>query len=240
MYLTLINLNNIKPDKKIYHFYFVLLNSVQYFCMQLKDTTMSIAERKHKEKQDMSKLILDAARNIFLKKGYERTSIRNIATEINYSPGSIYFYYKDKSEIFHALHEEGFQLLMSKLQVLSKVADPFERLKALGLIFIEFAQQHKDYYNLMFIVDEQVKLSEGGFKISKEAISYLESVIKECQDKGRFAGMDHEYLTFMVLSGVHGICALFCKDRTRSFVNKTNEELMLHGYECFVSLLERA
>lgn len=165
--------------------------------------------------------------------------MRNIATEINYSVGSLYFYFKDKSEIFHELHEEGFRLLMGRLKVLSKVTDPFERLKAIGLIFIEFAQEHSDYYNLMFIVEEKVQPAKGGFQIAQDAISFLEQVLQECQSKGRFKGMNSEYLTFMVLSAVHGICALFCKDRTSSFVNKTNEELMLHGYECFVSLLER-
>jgi len=201
---------------------------------------MSIAERKQKEKQEMSKLILDAARKNFLEKGYEYTSMRNIATEINYSVGSLYFYFKDKSEIFHELHEEGFRLLMTRLKVLTKVADPFERLKAVGRIFIEFAQDHSDYYNLMFIVEEKVQPDNRGFKIAQDAISFLKVVLEECQQAGRFKGMNSEYLTFMVLSAVHGICALFCKDRTSSFVNRTNEELMSNGYECFVSLLERA
>lgn len=202
---------------------------------------MGIAERKQEEKQEMHKLILNGARKIFLEKGYEQTSMRNIANEINYSPGSIYFYFKDKSEIFHELHREGFQLLLAQLKVLDKVAAPFERLKAMGRVFIEFAQDNKDYYNLMFIVDEPAKTPEtGGFKIAQEAINQLYSVVKECQQLGKFKGLDTEYFTFMMLSTLHGICALFCKDRTTSFVNKTNEELMHHGYECFVALLEKS
>lgn len=202
---------------------------------------MGIAERKQEEKQEMYKRILDGARKIFLEKGYEQTSMRTIANEINYSPGSIYFYFKDKSEIFHELHREGFQLLLSQLKVLDKVADPFERLKAMGRVFIEFAQNNKDYYNLMFIVDEPAKTPEtGGFKIAQEAINQLYSVVKECQQKGKFKDMDTEYFTFMILSTLHGICALFCKDRTTSFVNNTSEELMHHGYECFVALLEKS
>jgi AcrR family transcriptional regulator len=201
---------------------------------------MGIAERKQEEKQEMTKRILNGARKIFLEKGYEQTSMRNIANEINYSPGSIYFYFKDKSEIFHELHKEGFHLLLSQMKVLDKVADPFERLKAMGRVFIEFAQENKDYYNLMFIVDEPAKTSEtGGFKIAQEAISQVSSVVKECQQKGKFKDMDTEYFTFMILSTLHGICALFCKDRATSFVNKTNEELMANGYECFVALLEK-
>lgn len=202
---------------------------------------MGIAERKQEEKQEMYKRILNGARKVFLEKGYEQTSMRNIANEINYSPGSLYFYFKDKSEIFHELHREGFQLLLNQLKVLDKVADPFERLKANGRVFIQFAKENKDYYNLMFIVDEPTKIPEtGGFKIAQEAINQLSSVVKECQQKGMFKGMDTEYFTFMMLSLLHGICALFCKDRTTSFVNKTNEDLMENGYECFVALLEKS
>lgn len=202
---------------------------------------MSIAERKLEEKQEMHKRILNGARKIFLEKGYEQASMRSIAQEIRYSPGSLYFYFKDKSEIFHELHKEGFRLLLNQLKVLDKVADPFERLKASGRVFIQFAQENKDYYNLMFIVDEPVKdaLSEG-FQIAEEAISYMQEMVKECQQKGKFKDMDTEYFTFLIISVVHGICALFCKHRNSSFVGKTNEELMQNGYESFVALLEKS
>ena len=202
---------------------------------------MSIAERKQEEKQEMHKRILNGARKIFLEKGYEKTSMRNIASEINYSPGSLYFYFKDKTEIFQELQKEGFTLLLNQLKVLNSVADPFERLKASGRVFIQFAQENKDYYNLMFMVEETVKEpSENRFKIAQEAINHMCAMIGDCQQQGRFKGMDNEYFTFMVLSAMHGICALFCKDRTTSFMNKTNEELMENGYECFVALLEKS
>jgi AcrR family transcriptional regulator len=193
------------------------------------------------EKQEMHKRILNGARKIFLEKGYEQASMRSIAQEIRYSPGSLYFYFKDKGEIFHELHKEGFRLLLNQLKVLDKVADPFERLKASGRVFIQFAQDNKDYYNLMFIVDEPIKdsLSEG-FQIAEEAISYMQEMVKECQQKGRFKDMDTEYFTFLIISVVHGICALFCKHRNSSFVGKTNEELMQNGYESFVALLEKS
>ncbi|OKS86104.1 TetR/AcrR family transcriptional regulator [Mucilaginibacter polytrichastri] len=201
---------------------------------------MGIAERKLEDKQEMHAKILNGARKVFLAKGYDQTSMRNIASEINYSPGSIYFYFKDKSEIFHELHKEGFQLLLSQLKVLEKVGDPFEQLKASGRVFIQFAQENKDYYNLMFIVDDSVKDSASeGFKIAEEAIRYMHGMVTECQLKGKFKNMDTEYFTFMIISVLHGICALFCKHRNTSFVGKTDEELMHNGYESFVGLLEK-
>lgn len=202
--------------------------------------TMGIAERKLEEKQNMRKRILDAARKIFLAKGYEQTSIRNIAAEINYSPGSIYFHFKDKSEIFRELHDEGFRLFVSQLKVLMSVADPFERLKATGRVYIKFAQENKDYYNLMFMVEEKTKdNNEGGLQIAQEAIDHLHAVVSDCQRQGKFKDVNTDHFTFMIISAMHGICALFCKDRMSNFMNYTNEELIEHGYESFVTLLEK-
>ena len=201
---------------------------------------MGITERKQKEKQEMRQRILNGARKVFLQNGYEQTSMRNIASEISYSAGVIYFHFKDKGEIFHELHKEGFSLLLKQLHVLDSVIDPFERLKAAGRVFIQFAQQNKDYYNLMFLVEEPLgNTDDGGFQISQAAINHLLNLIKECQANGRFAGMDADYFSFMFLSAIHGICALFCKDRTTNFTNRTNEELMDNGYACLVSLLEK-
>ncbi|SER49327.1 TetR/AcrR family transcriptional regulator [Pedobacter rhizosphaerae] len=201
---------------------------------------MGITERKQKEKQEMRQRILNGARKVFLQNGYEQTSMRNIASEISYSAGVIYFHFKDKSEIFHELHKEGFSLLLKQLRVLDVLPDPFERLKAGGRVFIQFAQENKDYYNLMFLVEEPIKNpDQSGFQIAVEAINHLHSMVKECQELGRFKEMDSEYFSFMILSAIHGICALFCKDRTASFHSKTNDELMEHGYACFVRLLEK-
>ncbi|MFD0999399.1 TetR/AcrR family transcriptional regulator [Ohtaekwangia kribbensis] len=201
---------------------------------------MTIAERKNKEKEEMSKRILDGARRVFLKNGYERTSMRNIAEEINYSPGTLYFYFKDKGEIFNKLHEEGFRLLLAKCKVLDNVADPFERLKAVGKTFIQFATENKDYYNLMFLVDEADDYKKGGLNVATDAINHLAATIKACQEKGHFKDMKTDYLTFMILSSIHGICALFCKDRTQNFKDHTTDDLIKNGYECFTMMLERA
>lgn len=186
----------------------------------------------------MHKRILDSARRIFLEKGYEQTSIRNIASAISYSPGSIYFYFKDKSEIFHELHKEGFRLLLSQMKALDVIGDPYERYKAMGLVFIRFAQNHTDYYNLMFLVSETGKAEGEGFQIAQGAIEHLSSVIQQCQEQGRFQGLDNKYLTLMTLSMVHGICSLYCKDRMSGFFEKSSEQLMLHGYETFLAVID--
>jgi AcrR family transcriptional regulator len=69
---------------------------------------MGISERKEREKQEMREKILLVATEMFIEEGYDKTSIRKIADKIEYSPATIYLYFKDKDEIFHAIHDKGF------------------------------------------------------------------------------------------------------------------------------------
>jgi len=121
---------------------------------------MTIATRKQREKEEMRQLILEAAKKIFLEKGYEQASIRNIAEVIEYSPGTIYLYFKEKDEIFHELHEQGFRKLVEYMAPLQFVADPFERLKAMGKVYMDFAIKNKDFYDLMFIMQAPMNFEE--------------------------------------------------------------------------------
>ena len=203
---------------------------------------MTIVNRKQRERDEMRILILDAARSIFLEKGYESTSIRNIAEKIEYSPGTIYLYFKEKDEIFHALHEEGFRRMLEKMQPLQHVAEPFERLKALGKVYIEFAQENKDFYDLMFIIQAPMNMEEvEKWKMGENTLNFLKRVIKECKATGRFKGKDVNFLSFTIWSAVHGMCALLIRDRCHAYHEENLEpsELMENGYKYFVNMLER-
>jgi AcrR family transcriptional regulator len=202
---------------------------------------MTIADRKLREKEEMRSLILDAARRVFLEKGYAEASMRNIAEEMEYSPGTIYLYFKDKDEVFHTLHEEGFRRMLEKMQPLEHVPDPFERLKAMGRVYLEFARNNKDYYDLMFIVQSPIKHEEVTEKwhMGQRTLEYLKNVLRDCQAKGHFKDQDVEYLSFAIWSTVHGMSALYCRDRCKAYPNIEPIDLMNHGIEVFNEMLAK-
>ena len=111
---------------------------------------MTIAKRKERQKEELRGKILEAAKALFIERGFEDTSIRTIAEKIEYSPTTIYLYFKDKDDIFYALHQEGFLLLNQYLRALQNVPDPFERLKAICKAYI-ICPQNREFYDLMFI-----------------------------------------------------------------------------------------
>lgn len=201
---------------------------------------MTIANRKQREKEEMRQLILSAARSLFLEKGYYDTSIRNIAEKIEYSPGTIYLYFKEKDEIFHSLHEEGFRKLTAVMLPLQDVEDPFERLKALGKVYMDFAMNNKDFYDLMFIMQAPMNLEEEDcWEEGDKALDFLKIVIRECQEKGRFQGQDIEYLSFFIWSSMHGMCALYCRDRCNAYKHHNHLNLLNNGYKIFAQMLDK-
>ena len=204
---------------------------------------MGIAERKERDKEELRERILIAAKALFLEKGVEKTSIRNIADLIEYSPGSIYHYFKDKNEIFHALHQGGFQQLMSRMEVLATVQNPMERLKAMGRIYVQFGVENPDMYDLMFIKEAPMAhVSSSNDEEWKEGFgtfNFLRATIKECIQVGHFQNHDEEALSFLVWSTVHGMVSLHIRRRCEVVLAQRQSTIVKDGLNEFFSILDR-
>jgi AcrR family transcriptional regulator len=188
----------------------------------------------------MQRLILDTAREIFLEKGYYQTSIRNIADKIEYSPGTIYLYFKEKDEIFLSLHNEAFAKLFNLFEPLTKTKDPYKRLKEMGKLYMHFAINNKDLYDLMFIISAPMNMLHDAcdWQMGHRVFDTLVGTLSECQEKGRFKGKDLQTLAFMIWSGLHGMCALYCRDRMGVIHDADPNDLMMKGYQYFEDMLE--
>lgn len=201
---------------------------------------MTVATRKQREKEEMRQLILEAAKAIFLEKGYELTSIRTIAERIEYSPGTIYLYFKEKDDIFHALHEEGFKRLISQMSPLQFVQDPYERLKAMGRIYMDFAKNNRDFYDLMFIMQAPMNMElKDKWEMGDRTLDHLKAVIKACQETGRFKDKNVDYMAFYIWSTMHGMCALYCRDRCNAFDDVESTVLLENGFNIFIEMLDK-
>ena len=75
---------------------------------------MKTTIKREAERIEVRRMILDAARRLFIEGGYANVPIRQIAAAVDYSPAALYRYFKTKDEIIAALKEEGFRLLMSR------------------------------------------------------------------------------------------------------------------------------
>jgi AcrR family transcriptional regulator len=202
---------------------------------------MGIKERKERERELIKEQILDAARELFFANGYEATSIRSIAEKIEYSPGTIYLYFKDKDSIFHDLQREGFNLLNQQMQVLLAVSDPFERLKAMGRVYMQFAKEYTDYYDLMFVIRAPMKALEDDEEWQEGNTSYhfLNHVVKDCQNNGYFKDSDTETFSYYVWATMHGIITLGKHGRNKVVCEASRNFIEEHAFQEFVKMLEK-
>ncbi|HZZ10114.1 MAG TPA: TetR/AcrR family transcriptional regulator [Paraburkholderia sp.] len=114
---------------------------------------MGIAERKSRQKQALRERILEASRRIVVRDGFAALSMRKIADAIEYSPAALYLHFESRDEIARALCAEGYAQLLETFVPLVQIADPAERLKALGRAYVAFGVAHPETYRLIFMED---------------------------------------------------------------------------------------
>ncbi len=203
---------------------------------------MGISDRKEREKEELKATILKAAHDLFLEKGVDKTSIRNIADKIEYSPGIIYHYFKDKSEIFHALHQQGFSMMNDRMVPLFSVSDPMERLKAMGRNYVDFALQNPGMYDLMFIkVTPMDHIQDEGIEKWKEGsqtFNGLRTTIADCIKAGYFKDQEVEPLAYMVWSTVHGLASLKIRNRCEVVNPDYQNTIVEQGLECMYDMID--
>lgn len=192
---------------------------------------MGIAARKEREKREMREKIIRAATRIFLEKGFEKASIRNIAAAIEYSPATIYLYFHDKNEIFFAIQQKGFAIFTQMLkQKEESYENPFERLKGLGSAYATFAQENAELYDLMFIMraPTQVRASMAGSDIGNESYAVLRRTVEACLHHGYITApmesLDH--MTMGIWAMVHGAVSLCIRDRMKDQSDTGNWDLI--------------
>jgi AcrR family transcriptional regulator len=177
---------------------------------------MGIKERKERARQEMKELILEKAKGLFLKEGFKNVSIRRIAELIEYSPATIYLYFKDKNEILLALQNAGFEDLLQRQKSIVTISDPVDKLRRHADAYISFALENPEYYDLMFIMKGPAeKIAElKKWDVGLQSYQILKDNVKECLEAGKLKASDLESATFGMWALVHGIASLIIRQRS--------------------------
>ena len=172
---------------------------------------MAISDRKERERQEMRTLIISAALKMFVEEGYEKTSIRKIADKIEYSPATLYLYYKDKDELLYEVQRVAFRQLYEVFVTEATAEHPMERLEQLAKQYIKFAAEHPDLYDLMFILRSPMNAVEDEEKEWENGLScftYMQSCVNECIEQGLIRFTNPGVAGLTLWSVVHGVVSL--------------------------------
>lgn len=201
---------------------------------------MGITQRKEREKEEMRQLILDAALRLFRQRGYEGVSIRNIAEAIEYSPATLYLYYKDKSEIFFALQYEAAAVKRDHLMPAASIENPWERLIEFGRRYLDFGMKHPDLYDLLFITRAPMEFVENQqcWSLGMAVHSFFTETVQACVDQRYFKSTDAETIAYTLWCHAHGLVSLFVRERMRMYPEEKRAELAQKSFAMIVRMAE--
>lgn len=183
--------------------------------------------------------ILEAAKDLFAEDGFQNVSIRKIAEKIEYSPATIYLYFKDKDAILFDLHNEGFRKLFTRQRDRARIKDPVQRLKSLLEGYLEFALAEPEYYDLMFMLftplPKIIKTAE--WRYGRRAFRMLMKTVAECQALGLFRETRTEAASLGLWGSVHGLASLLIRQRASMLPETEQANLAREALSMFNSNL---
>ena len=136
-------------------------------------------------------LLIEAAKKEFLEKGYNKASLRNICAQAGVTTGALYFFFKNKEELFAEIVDgplKGLKMLLARH--FQEDREAMDRMESLGEIdpdhsdesdmFIEYIYSYRDSFILLLnaaentvyanCVDEFVEMLERSIPMMMSGI----------------------------------------------------------------------
>jgi AcrR family transcriptional regulator len=178
--------------------------------------------RRARQKTPLRQQILDAARDLLVRDGYEKLSMRKVAQRIGYSPTAIYLHFRGKQELVSSLCDESFARLIGELETLpDEYPDPVVRLRQGMERYIAFGLMHPDHYLPTFVLPLPVQPdAKRRAEIAAEtsngmrAFAFLRQCIADGVKARQLRAVDPDTAARAVWAGIHGITSLLIVNET--------------------------
>lgn len=170
--------------------------------------------RKTKEEAEKTRAtILESALKVFLKNGYSKTSLSDIAENAGYTRGAVYWHFKDKSEILKKIiskfHDRFYakqnHIMESSLDSMSKIYEMID----INLPLLYNNKEFRDFIELTWFkteIDQHQGLLQGKIAITKTFNDTITTLFKEASYEGALKnGLDPEIAALSVTSIINGI-----------------------------------
>jgi AcrR family transcriptional regulator len=181
---------------------------------------VGVAERREREREQLRAQIIDAARDLLLEGGLAALSMRAIAERIEYSPATLYIYFRDKDELIREVVQTGFERLSAvvaaELARVGETAGPAAQYEGLGRAYARFALANPSYFRVMFELPSTAELQcceptaagEQGFE---QAVALVQRAV----DAGEFGALDARRTALLGWAMIHGLTTLYLSGHLR-------------------------
>lgn len=147
--------------------------------------------------------ILDEAARLFRTRGFEGTSVREIATAVGMLPGSLYCHFETKEALLVAVYVKGVQQIIEAVQsAVAGLTDPWERLEAACVAHLEAILRDDDYAQVV------VRVRPADVPVAHESLIELRNSYEDLftgliKDLPLARGTDRRVLRLMLVGAMN-------------------------------------
>ena len=105
--------------------------------------------------------IMLAALSLFGQKGFDRTTVDEIASQANVGKGTVYLYFDNKDQIILAILEGGLTKLYNLFTEISEIPDYLQQIRAIIFNHLHFVEEHKEFYRLFIKEGYNLRFLKG-------------------------------------------------------------------------------
>ncbi len=180
---------------------------------------MEAKARRQRYRQEIRSEILNAAREIFVRDGFEGFSMRTLARSVGCSLGAIYLLLHEQGRTFR---RSGGGKLRPLVQTHSGVLlkernkDPVRQLKRGLRLYVEWGLKHPSEYQIAFVVRNPAKKPYR----THRAFAAARALVKLCLGKSKAAQDELELRTQALWAATHGITSLLTQRASFPWVSK--------------------
>jgi AcrR family transcriptional regulator len=194
------------------------------------------ADKREQLREERRRQILEAAMNVFSKKGFHAANVSDVAAEAGVSQGTIYWYFDSKDELLKAALLHFFldfgQLTLDALDHCQNAA---EKLQALGQSMELFAKDAEGFFTLFLSYwSSSSQREEAGLWWIDLLVEYkdiLVGIIEEGVNSGEFRPVDAESLVWALMAAYDGLAAylVLMPEMDLQRVNQAFIDTLLNG-----------
>jgi AcrR family transcriptional regulator len=170
--------------------------------------TLTPAQRRERNREEVSRLILEAAREVMREDGVGALNLNEVARRVNMKTPSLYEYFPGKMAVYDALYLKGVQLYKESIEKIAanKELAFWDRLEAAITNHMNFAYENPDLFHLVFERPvPQFSPSEKSMAESYRMIQVTEGMIREYAPANIHTDLPFEQVRDIIITLMQGL-----------------------------------
>lgn len=201
-------------------------------------TRSRIRARSAEEQEQVRRRFVDCARRVFAEAGAHGLTMRRLAAEAGYSPGTIYLYFPSRQDLLREVWKEDTVALQDRFRQVLAQGTPIEQVEGLCRCWAAFWFEQPDHFKVMFLEVDRQYVTERAAFAADESVTGLHalfvSTVEAAMQAGELPPGDAPLLTHSLLAAVHGVVALHIANPGFAWCDRqkmidTVLDSMLHG-----------